>query len=43
MVRMLGGANLSDVARWMAEGYSEQLNQDTTADEDEEDVVEGVL
>lgn len=43
VVRMLGGANLSDVARWMAEGYSEQLNQDTTADEDEEDVVEGVL
>ncbi|MCG8536564.1 MAG: KR domain-containing protein [Pseudomonadales bacterium] len=46
VVRMLGGANLRDVARWMAEGYNEQLQGDQTQagqSEDEDELVEGVL
>ncbi len=43
VVRMLGGASLRDVARWMAEGYSEQINGDEQAEDGADDLVEGVL
>ena len=43
VVRLLGGANLRDVAKWMAEGYGE-LNQDAQPElEEEEQLIEGVL
>ena len=49
VVRMLGGANLRDVAQWMADGYQEQLESKTASgqplSEDDEDdaLIEGVL
>ncbi|RLP56430.1 MAG: SDR family NAD(P)-dependent oxidoreductase [Ketobacter sp.] len=49
VVRMLGGANLRDVAQWMADGYQEQLENKTAcgqplSEEDEDDaLIEGVL
>jgi mycoketide-CoA synthase len=43
VVRLLGGASLRDVARWMAEGYGE-LNQNAQPElEEEEQLIEGVL
>ena len=45
VVRLLGGANLRDVARWMAEGYGElqQQDQPSSDDDEEEQLIEGVL
>ncbi len=48
VVRMLGGANLRDVAQWMAEGYQEQLQPDIQAADvalegEDDELIEGVL
>ena len=43
VVRMLGGASLRDVARWMAEDSGQQQPLESTTDSDDEDVIEGVL
>ncbi len=49
VVRLLGGANLRDVAKWMAEGYAElhgeqrSTVEDAAEQSDEQTLMEGVL
>ncbi|HVL01671.1 MAG TPA: beta-ketoacyl reductase, partial [Dongiaceae bacterium] len=43
VVRLLGGANLRDVAKWMAESYGELSQTEQPVLDDEQALVEGVL
>ncbi|NPU94832.1 MAG: SDR family NAD(P)-dependent oxidoreductase [Gammaproteobacteria bacterium] len=43
VVRLLGGASLRDVAKWMAEGYGDLNQADQPVLDDEQALVEGVL